>query len=116
MMVKIVEGNATRQFALIGTMAFVLVGPLSVTHAQPVPPDVFRGSTVETAIALPGIADEFHGAAAEHAYIAAHFPDWHIEYQAQIEHNDRDYDVIGMVKPDRTKATLYFDITDWFGK
>jgi hypothetical protein len=65
---------------------------------------------------LPDIADEFHGVAAEHAYIADHFPTWHIEYQTRMARNDRDYDVLGMIKPDQSKAMIYFDITDWVGK
>jgi hypothetical protein len=88
----------------------------AVAHAQTPAPDVFRGSTVDTAIVLPGIADEFHGVAAEQAYIAEHFPSWHIEYQARITHNHSDYDMIGMVKPDKTKVPVYFDVTDWLGK
>jgi hypothetical protein len=94
-----------------------LVALAATAQAQPAPPDIsFHGSTPETAIILPGITDEFHGVAVEHAYIAAHFPTWHIEYQAHLTQHDRDYDLIGMVKPDRTKVTVYFDITDWFGK
>jgi len=86
-------------------------------QAQPAPPaDTARGTTPESAIVLPDIADEFHGVAAEHAYIADHFPTWHIEYQTRLAHNDRDYDMLGMIKPDQTKATIYFDITDWVGK
>jgi len=65
---------------------------------------------------LPNIADEFHGVVGEHTYIAEHFPTWHIEYQTTLEHNDRRYDVLGMIKPDMTKVALYFDITEWFGK
>ena len=97
-------------------VALALWLPVATANAQPAPPDIFHGSTPETAILLPGIADEFHGVAAEHAYIAAHFPTWHIEYQAHLTQHDRDYDLIGMVKPDRAKVTVYFDITDWFGK
>jgi hypothetical protein len=89
---------------------------LAVAYAQTAPVEIFPGSTVETAIVLPGIADEFHGVAAEHAYIAAHFADWHLEYQTLIEQNGRRYDIIGLMKPDRTKVVVYFDVTDWFGK
>jgi hypothetical protein len=74
------------------------------------------GATPETAIVLPNIADEFHGVVAEHAYIADHFPTWHIEYQTTIEQNDRRYDLLGMIKPDNSKAMIYFDITDWVRK
>jgi hypothetical protein len=98
-------------------LAAVFIGLLGEAHAQPAPPpDIFPGNTAETAIVLPGTADEFHGVAAEHAYIAAHFPDWHIESQALVDQNGRHYDLIGMVKPDRTKVTVYFDVTDWLGK
>ena len=89
---------------------------LTAAHAQPAAPQAVAGTTLETAIVLPGIADEFHGVVAEHAYIAAHFPTWHIEYQTRITQNDRNYDLLGMLKPDRTKVTIFFDITEWIGK
>ena|ERR1700722_10291566 len=85
--------------------------------AQPATADQTpAGATPETAIVLPSIADEFHGVAAEHGYIASHFPTWHIEYQTMLEQNDRRYDLIGMIKPDGVKTVLYFDISAWFGK
>jgi hypothetical protein len=84
--------------------------------AEPALSQAPAGATPETAIVLPNIADEFHGVVAEHAYIADHFPTWHIEYQMTIEQNDRRYDLLGMIKPDNTKAMIYFDITDWVGK
>ena len=85
-------------------------------EAQPAAPSVAAGATPETAIVLPGIVDEFHGVVAEHAYIADHFPNWHIEYQTRLAQNDRNYDLLGMIEPDRTKTVIYFDITDWVGK
>ena len=88
----------------------------TVAHAEPPAPQPPAGMSVATAIVLPHIADEFHGVVAEHTYIASHFPDWHIEYQAHITQNGKDYDIIGMLKPDKTKVPLYFDITEWFGK
>jgi hypothetical protein len=105
-------GAAVRRLGLALAVA-VLSG---AAGAQPSPSAVFRGSSLETAVVLPGIADEFHGVAAEHAYIAAHFAAWYIESQALVEQNRRHYDLIGMVRPDGTKATLYFDVTDWLGK
>jgi hypothetical protein len=30
--------------------------------------------------------------------------------------NGRDYDVINFIMPDGSKHTIYFDITDFFGK
>ncbi len=98
-----------------GCLAIVLALPVAA-HAQAAAPQSSAGATVETAIVIPHIADEFHGVAAEHAYIAKHFPTWHIEYQTMLEQNDHRYDLIGMIKPDGVKTVLYFDITAWFGK
>jgi len=74
------------------------------------------GTTIATAVVLPGIDDEFHGVVAEHSFIAGHFPTWHIEYSARLKQNDHDYDVLGMIKPDKTKVPIFFDITAWVGK
>jgi len=93
----------------------VALAPVAA-QAQPAAAAGPSGTTLETAIVLPNIADEFHGVVAEHAYIAAHFPTWHIEYQTRVAQNDRQYDLLGMIKPDRTQVTIFFDITDWVGK
>jgi hypothetical protein len=79
-------------------------------------PQAAAGTTIETAIVLPHVADEFHGVVAEHTYIADHFPTWHIENQALIAQNGRHYDRLGMIEPDDSKTAIYFDITAWFGK
>lgn len=97
--------------AVICTTSLATAAP-----AQTPPPPAERGATPETAIVLPGISDEFHGVVAEQAFIAAHFPTWHIEYQTRLTRNDRDYDVLGMIKPDKTKLPIFFDITPWVGK
>lgn len=104
------RGSATWCLALALALASV------AASAQPVVSQAIAGTTIETAIVLPNITDEFHGVAAEHAYIAAHFPDWHIEYQSLVPLNGRSYDLIGLVKPSGTKTVVYFDITPWFGK
>ena len=84
--------------------------------AQPPAQTGTPATTIETAIVLPGIADEFHGVVAEHGFIADHFPTWHIEYQTRFTENDHDYDVLGMIKPDKTRVPIFFDITQWVGK
>jgi hypothetical protein len=85
-------------------------------HAQTGPSQAASGSTIATAIVLPGVTDEFHGVVAEHAFIADHFPTWHIEYSARFKQNDHDYDVLGLIEPDKTKVPIFFDITEWKGK
>jgi hypothetical protein len=99
-----------------GWAAAILLAASGFAQAEPGARQPAAGSTVETAILLPSIADEFHGAAAEHTYIAAHFPAWHIEYQSPQTIDGRHYDLLGMIEPDGTRAALYFDTTDWFGK
>jgi hypothetical protein len=101
---------------IVGCCLAAVLVPAGLAQAQPAAPSGTPGATPETAIVLPHIADEFHGVVAEHAYIADHFPTWHIEYQTRITQNDRDYDQLGMLKPDSTKVTIFFDITEWIGK
>jgi hypothetical protein len=100
----------------MGWAAAILLALAGHAQAQPAARQPAAGSTIETAIILPNIADEFRGVAAEHTYIAAHYPAWHMEYQTMLTVNDRQYDLLGMIEPDGTKTVLYFDITDWFGK
>jgi hypothetical protein len=100
-----------------GGLCFVLALLVSSSaHAQPATEMGTPGTTIETAIVLPGIADEFHGVVAEHSFIADHFPTWHIEYSARFKQSEHDYDVLGMIKPDKTKVPIFFDITAWVGK
>jgi hypothetical protein len=100
-----------------GRFCFVLALLVSSSGlAQPAAQMGPPGTTIDTAIVLPGIADEFHGVAAEHSFIVDHFPTWHIEYSARFKQNDHDYDVLGMIKPDKTKVPIFFDITAWVGK
>jgi hypothetical protein len=94
----------------------LLHGLAGAAQAQPTAQMGTPGTTIATAIVLPEVTDEFHGVAAEQAFIANHFPTWHIEYQTRIAQNDRNYDVLGLIEPDKTKVPIFFDITEWIGK
>ena len=100
-------------FWCLALALMTMAGPAQAQSAAPQGP---AGSTLDTAIVLPGIADEFHGVVAEHAYIARNLSTWHIENQAHIAQNGRDYDRIGMIRPDGGKTAIFFDITAWVGK
>lgn len=100
----------------LGGAAAILLAPAGQAQAQPAARQPAAGSTIETAIILPNIADEFHGVAAEQTYIAAHYPAWHIEYQTLLTVDGRQYDLLGMIEPDGAKTVIYFDVTGWFGK
>ena len=36
--------------------------------------------------------------------------------QSLVEHEGRHYDLIDLIGPNGETTTIYFDITDWFGK
>jgi hypothetical protein len=74
------------------------------------------GSSIENAIILDGVTNEMDGVSAEHADIAKRFPGWHWDAQGLLPPtNGRHYDVVTLSKGAESK-TVYFDITDWFGK
>jgi hypothetical protein len=77
--------------------------------------DTADGATTETAITVPA-SNEFEGVDAEYGYIQDHYPGWHHEQQSLIQENGKVYDRIEIVGPDGIHKSIYFDITDWFGK
>jgi hypothetical protein len=74
------------------------------------------GSSYGTAIVLEGAKNEMSGIEAEHSYIITHYPGWRQREQALLDHDGRIYDRIEIVGPKGETKSLYFDITDWFGK
>lgn len=74
------------------------------------------GATLQTAIVLPGIQHETEGVSAEYAYIAKNFLGWKPGMQALLSDKGRRYDSIDLTGPDGSHKTIFFDITEWFGK
>lgn len=74
------------------------------------------GSSFDTAIVLEGATNELAGVQAENAYVAKHYAGWRQRMQALLNHDGRMYDRIDIVGPRGESKSLYFDITDWFGK
>jgi hypothetical protein len=74
------------------------------------------GSSFDAAIVLEGATNELSGVQAESIYIAKHYPGWPQNMQALLNHDGRMYDRIDIVGPKGESKSLYFDITDWFGK
>ena len=71
---------------------------------------------MESAIVLDGVTNEMDGVRAEHAEVARRFPGWQWDAQSLTPPtNGRIFDVISLSKGAESK-TVYFDITDWFGK
>jgi len=73
------------------------------------------GSSIATAITLPGVQHETEGVAAEYAYIRAHFPGCTPGTQALLSDKGMQYDSIQLAGPGCI-AAVFFDITPWFGK
>jgi hypothetical protein len=95
--------------------AALLTGLMALTLPLRVQADTADGATTETAIIVPA-SNEFEGVDAEYGYIQDHYPGWQHAQQSLIQTNGKIYDRIEIVGPDGIRKTLYFDITDWFGK
>ena len=75
-----------------------------------------KGLAVEDSVVLEGVSGELDGVAAEHVHTDKHYPAWTWRTQALMRNGGRVYDVIEMSGPGGETKSIYFDITDWFGK
>lgn len=73
------------------------------------------GSSIAKAVVIKG-ANEQTGVEAEYAWLAKHFPGYKMGKQALTSENGKSYDVMDFTTADGKKMTIYFDITDFFGK
>lgn len=104
--------------------------PPPVTSASPEAPRVAstggirfaggNGSTIATAIAILGAHGEMDGTASEYSYLAKLYGPqgsaWTIDQQSLLNHSGKSYDALLITLADGTKKTVYFDISDYFGK
>ncbi len=78
------------------------------------------GDTPEKAVIIRGAADGVAGVEAEYRYLRDKFGqqnrDWRLGRQALMRKGDRILDVMQLVLADGSKRTVYFDITEFFGK
>lgn len=79
-------------------------------------PPAAPGSTVQTAIQLPGVGNETQGVDAEYTYIKKNFPGWKLKAQSLVPEKGHQYDAITITGPGGKVQTVFFDITAWFGK
>lgn len=73
------------------------------------------GSSFEKAIVIHN-ATEQTGVDAEYNYLAKHFPGYHRGKQSLSNHDKHAFDVLEFTTSDGQKKTIYFDITEFFGK
>jgi hypothetical protein len=73
------------------------------------------GSSFAKAIVVKAPSDHA-GVNAQHDYIAKHFGRWRTIGVKSLEHHKRLFDIMTFTTADGKKHTLYFDITDYYGK
>lgn len=75
------------------------------------------GSTLARAIQMPAVMTTVEGVRAEHQIVAAYFRGWTWGGQGlDTRTGPGVYDVIELFGPGGESKTVYFDITNWFGK
>jgi hypothetical protein len=81
---------------------------------------VKSGESIEEAIVILDVKNEDEGVSAEYKYLAHKFgirgKDWQLIRQGFVPSGSRQYDEIEIELSDRTRKTIYFDITSFFGK
>lgn len=100
-----------RRIAFLSLFAFAaLVTPLSadVTLAGG------DGSSFEKAILVQGATDAT-GVPAEYEYLRKHYPGYVFAKQSLLNYKDRLYDALDFTWEGK-RCTVYFDITEFFGK
>lgn len=75
------------------------------------------GTGRESAVVINGAQSTFNGIASESDWIRKNHPGWRREQQAFIKGDEgKYYDRIKYSTPDGKTETIYYDITDFFGK
>lgn len=74
------------------------------------------GSSIEQAVVIENAKNEEEGVDAEAKWIRKVHPGWRKGNQALLNEKGKSYDQIEYATPDGKTMTVYFDITDFFGK
>jgi hypothetical protein len=78
------------------------------------------GDTPETAVVISGAPNSRVGIDAEYYYLMKKFGqpnvDWKLKRQSVLHKNGRHYDRMEIELKDGSKKTIFFDITEFFGK
>ncbi|MEO0185814.1 MAG: hypothetical protein ABIL22_07175 [candidate division WOR-3 bacterium] len=78
------------------------------------------GESIEEAIVILNATNSMEGVNAEYQYLAKKFGvqgrDWKLIRQSLMPQSGRQYDKMEIELTDRTKKTIFFDITSFFGK
>jgi hypothetical protein len=91
---------------------------------QPAKPKIsFKGGpgdTPETAVVILGAPNSMAGVSAEYYYLGNQFGrrnvDWNLKRQSVLNQKGKIYDRMDLELKDGSKKTVFFDITEFFGK
>jgi hypothetical protein len=73
------------------------------------------GSSVEKAVIIKS-PDNFIGVRIEYTWIKKNCPGWQLEKQSSFKAGNKIYDKMEFRTPDGQRKTIFFDITDFYGK
>ena len=73
------------------------------------------GSSFEKAIVIQE-KTESTGVDAEYIWLGKHYPGYKLKQQSLVYENGKPYDVMDIVIADGEEKTIYFDISNYFGK
>ncbi len=96
----------------------------AMANAQPAPASItFKGGagdTPETAVVIAGATNSMQGIAAEYRYLRQKFgrenADWYLFRQSVVQQGGRIYDRMELRLQDGSPKTVFFDISEFFGK
>jgi hypothetical protein len=97
--------------------AAILSAPLPLLRAGPdkVTYEGGDGTSYEKAVVIKGATEET-GVHAEYVWLAKHYPGCHEGRQSLTTHGNHPFDLLEITTTDGKNLTVYFDITDYFGK
>jgi hypothetical protein len=118
-------------FSFTGLVSFASFGakPACAQGAQPAPEKTAKpqisfkggpGDTLETAVIILGAPSSRVGIDAEYVFLEKKFGranvDWKLKRQSVLHKDGRHYDRMDIELKNGSKKTIFFDITEFFGK
>jgi hypothetical protein len=78
------------------------------------------GETPEDAIVILNTKDSIEGVNAEYEYLGRKYgmrgKDWNLKLQSLVQNEGKFYDRMDLIFSDGSEKTIYFEITEFFGK
>jgi hypothetical protein len=115
--------------AICSNPAFMLIPGSQPAYAQSSPEPSAKpkitfkggpGDTPETAVVIVGATNSMTGISAEYYYLEKQFGrrnvDWNLRRQSVLNQKGKVYDRMDLDLKDGSKRTVFFDISEFFGK